>query len=1532
MPESLFGRPSQHLLSSLPQSAFASTSQMSSSPPAPVPSQPPSFAAFQFQKIGKQPDLLNRISEPDSNRAGYRSPSPESSAMSPLAIVSSIPQGPPSRPTLYQALGGEISHPSHSLEQVSRLAEAQASVHAPAHAPSAHASASHDAGSADDASLNNVEQASLRVDRSRYIKGQGSAQHPDLIPPIAFLAQASESDVASAPPKLRRPQAPQVQSLQITASVLSSNATNGDLPELGYPSPVPNMNDSAAPSPTQPALRITPAPGSLSLTTSATSNSAPSGSLSQIGTPMMSNSPPPAPSPVGSAQGHTSMTSDIEMAAPDNLSATLDSLAPLQAQLEITRHALQSLAPPPLSSRSPSPVPVSSRAHISQSLILELDRMAGTESEYHDQLEESVFLRNPYEPAASDPIHDGVQPENPLAVTISTPPTAPSQTVAVSRALYTHSATLLHTAQTLHNAAKAAVRVQVDAERLAAEQKRVSEEGRRALEEERQAFEVERRARQQELHQRIQELLGYQERLRAKEEELRLQEEERRSLDSKRRAKEEEGRAQNELRRQQLMSELDAASTIVEEIKAERERMRACAQAEPSDVMHRQDWVEAQEEEGMNDEEKKEIKNMQDLRGCVERLRRMHWQKVQQIDESDRTLRRLKEERLRAAEAERERVRAAEEERRKAVIQEERRRRAAAEAQRKAAAEEEERRKAALEEERQRTLAAEAEKRRKEAEEEAEQARRNNQAELLAKQQAHAEAQAQASQEAECAAELQRYLLEQQQRRQQEEFEQRRAEVTAARDQARAQDGARIRAERDRGLISRVEGATGFAGYEGTLMHVDLPSHPGISPPTSHSPDDAGAVHAPKTTHSPGRTKPVSGGVRLSLPRSAEATGSPKSASTRPRPTTSSSPDTANIASSKYGGIKGPSFVTAATEAGRQVATDTPLCSIALASELNQRQVSGSSLTPSTVSSLSISRPHAPPKNPKSQTVLDVASTSQELDIGPRAGVSPAQKNANLRHLRRTRSRIEESGSGDRSVRSEDGDDGIVKREETEVGMAQGATQPGSQVHEEKVQIPPTQTTTGRGSSTTERPSTIPSETTAAPAATPVIAPPRPKVTSKKVLTSVPQSSSDPRPPAEEASSSNSKMTASQLPEQVHRESWVMDASAAEDAEWKAESPPPGEIERWRVTSPRESTGGLSSSDPHDLAHEKDRASNYRAAPNHRAASGQSAARDASLEATSRRNASRSPDVDNSTYNSSTRYLRGGRGGSRGRRQSDHYSPPARSPQSQSPTLSHHNARDHWSPPQGASGIRVVSPVAGKKRAWEDDESEEPHQPRRARPDTYTRDRNRDSRDAQYTRDGARPSDHRSRATTPQKRIRSNSPDRQESVYGRRPVSPPHPTGPRTPPLSAPNLPRAYVAQRDRVAKRPPPRYENNYRPSYDNDLNFAHTTRAQYARPHTREVPHPTEAGGPSASAYLDAGSSRTDYLANQEYHPPQEEATSSLLLRMSDTQGPVPVGTQPSVRGGRGRGRGHPPTRQSRSLALRLSDGTSLQDRLSS
>ncbi|KAI9571154.1 hypothetical protein HD554DRAFT_2078982 [Boletus coccyginus] len=99
MPESMFGYPSQHLLPSHPPASAGA------SDPHTAPLQhPPTFKDFRFNSIGKQPELLSRISLPQPDHTEYHSSTPSPTPT--FANDGAFQSKSYSRPTLLQQLAG----------------------------------------------------------------------------------------------------------------------------------------------------------------------------------------------------------------------------------------------------------------------------------------------------------------------------------------------------------------------------------------------------------------------------------------------------------------------------------------------------------------------------------------------------------------------------------------------------------------------------------------------------------------------------------------------------------------------------------------------------------------------------------------------------------------------------------------------------------------------------------------------------------------------------------------------------------------------------------------------------------------------------------------------------------------------------------------------------------------------------------------------------------------------------------------------------------------------------------------------------------------------------------------------------------------------------------------------------------------------------------------------------------------------------------------------------------------------------------
>lgn len=185
---------------------------------------------------------------------------------------------------------------------------------------------------------------------------------------------------------------------------------------------------------------------------------------------------------------------------------------------------------------------------------------------------------------------------------------------------------------------------------------------------------------------------------------------------------------------------------------------------------------------------------------------------------------------------------------------------------------------------------------------------------------------------------------------------------------------------------------------------VPLPGQKGIAPKKP-------ASRTKKTSRSQG----TSGNVMLGAP----------STSDRPPSSSTSTPASSSTAPASY---KTPSFVSASTDVGRQVITDAPLFSTQLDSELSLHL----SVSPPPNRPLPTSKKIVLPSTPKSRTILASDSNEwTEWTASQQVNLSPAQREANLRHIKKNRHRVEESAAGDRSVKRPD-DSLLIKTIKTE--------------------------------------------------------------------------------------------------------------------------------------------------------------------------------------------------------------------------------------------------------------------------------------------------------------------------------------------------------------------------------------------------------------------------------------------------------------------------------------------------------------------
>ena len=503
----------------------------------------------------------------------------------------------------------------------------------------------------------------------------------------------------------------------------------------------------------------------------------------------------------------------------------------------------------------------------------------------------------------------------------------------------------------------------------------------------------------------------------------------------------------------------------------------------------------------MNEEEVKTIKERNRLFIIIDQSRQTYEQNVTLLEQSTSTLARLQEEReKRLAEEARQKCQAEEEERIRQVAVEEQRKHATAQAE--------------LEESMVQT------------------AERNRMSTIDGNDRNIAQCDTEKPNDTETQATVGNRDLDQ---RRQEEFNRKRAEVMAQKQQANAENAAKIRAAREGLPIALPEGDDASTVVDEAPDTFDMSSPAAMQRPVGTQ------RYSPSSPKSGKKTTVVSGGVKLSTHQGGSSFGS-----TATKPPTSSGHARSSIITGKA-----PSFVSASTEAGRQVATDTPLFPTQLASELNRASVVNADahrgVAPLPRQGFAL--------NPKSQTLLEAAS--RELNLGPTPRVSPAQRTTNLRHLKKTRNYVEEGG-GNRSVNR-----GSVKVEDTSPSLkqeenhdlptllAQGESRPRSD-QQEMNQIPPPRVA--------------------------IIPPPRPKPLNKQAPTRVP-SAPDPQSPLSisdgvmEVRGNIQTLAPPSQPPRVSPNPWVMDASA-ERQEWAPQPTPSPSPPQAVQSNPQESSQG----------------------------------------------------------------------------------------------------------------------------------------------------------------------------------------------------------------------------------------------------------------------------------------------------------------------------------------------------------------------
>ncbi|KAG9316758.1 hypothetical protein JVU11DRAFT_2820 [Chiua virens] len=498
------------------------------------------------------------------------------------------------------------------------------------------------------------------------------------------------------------------------------------------------------------------------------------------------------------------------------------------------------------------------------------------------------------------------------------------------------------------------------------------------------------------------------------------------------------------------------------------------------------------------------------------------------------------------------------------------------------------------------------------------------------------------------------------------------------------------------------------------------------------------AVSVPDTQPGSGRSqpalsskgkKPIPGGVML-------ATSTPKAAATHlpPKP----SGKTLSSKSSDQVGGKTPNFANASlavsvpTEGG-----DESSFPAQLASEFNRALSADVGQTPDHRTPF--------PRTPKSKTILDVThGENQELNIGPAPGVSPTQQNVNLRHLKRSRGRVDESDSGDGSVRNING-----KNEEIA----------HPHVKQEEHDISPKLV-----------PASVPTNPLASLLPRPTVIPP-PRLRKPKKHDGAPESPSYPLPnnelslKKEEASVTIDKRASSQR------------SSGSQAMNIPPQLPVPAEIQNSLLLGPVHPEGHSTESRPN--AGER---LTQDCSQNHVTPSPISAIATLSYRLDGE-------DLSRKNKRFSDEHHRAP-GGSSSQRLSDHRSPPPymSRPAITSPTQSHRLV-DSARQPNASSGprvepMRVPSPVMGKKRPSEHDDNEHGHRARRQRGDHWVApdfdhgrvDSYRSHRDRRNDSDEERRATHRVPLSPPD-RIRSYPSDIPMATHDNKKYTSPSPEG-----------------------------------------------------------------------------------------------------------------------------------------------------------
>lgn len=503
MPESMFGRPSQHLLPSHPPAGNAKGSSLVPDPPAaPVP--PLDFKDFRFNSIGKQPELLSRISFPQPEQTDYHSPTPSPTSTPFLSFTNdALPSQSSSRPTLFQQLAGADSstmdvgsrwYASTSQSNPSLASRIQMDV-----SPSNNISnAAHD-------TTTGFSSFPLRVDTFRRANADAN-----LIPPVEVLPQ---------PP-----------------------------------------NSSSPPTPTSLAPTLEPVPED-SPTSSALLPNTATTRTSQIPTPIATTNAT-SWDPVESSSALAAVDTMIRNLEPSSSTVPIiNSLVARQERLQVISANLADLAlplpRPPSRSSSPDPSFIA-RAN---------DNATPHQSNQLQYSTTPVILHRPYSAnQSSSPVYPSISDMLTSTDGSSLAP-IPSPTT-LAQDYQTQCGAFIEAVQSVNSALNALHRIQVDSENTFAHQLRALEEQRAVFEQRKRVEAATLQQESQELQQKREELNAKESHLTLLEKETKAREDARKGMLARRQAEEEERRAAEAKRIQETQERIATAVKEVMEVEA----------------------------------------------------------------------------------------------------------------------------------------------------------------------------------------------------------------------------------------------------------------------------------------------------------------------------------------------------------------------------------------------------------------------------------------------------------------------------------------------------------------------------------------------------------------------------------------------------------------------------------------------------------------------------------------------------------------------------------------------------------------------------------------------------------------------------------------------------------------------------------------------------------------------------------------------------------------------------------------------------